>query len=89
MKKIPLNQVLAVSLGFAILASSVNAASPTQNLLLLPMKLSPGTNATSIPKPPRPKIGDAVVPGTQACVPSPPLPKRVPGAAPATTPSKC
>jgi len=80
MKKIPLKQFLAVSLAAAIIASAASAASPAQNLLLVQMKLSPATNASSVPVPPKPKFGGSVQPGTQACVPSPPLPKRSPGA---------
>jgi hypothetical protein len=89
MKKLLQIPVLVLTFGVAIIASSVQAASPAQDLLLVQMRLSPGTNASSIPTPPRPKIGAAAQPGTRACVPSPPLPKRVPVASPAATVSKC
>jgi hypothetical protein len=60
MKNILLIKMLAVSFGLAIAASSANAAMPGRTLQ--------GAQARFVPT--------VVIPGSQACVPSPPLPKR-------------
>jgi hypothetical protein len=90
MKKILLIPVLLVTFGVSLIASAVQAGSPAQNLLLVQMQLSPGTNGSSVPAPPRPKIAAAVLPGTQACSPpNPPRPNRTKSTGPAVGTYKC